>query len=747
MRSFVLGAALLCATGSAARAQCLTARPGAPSDFKSAANTLFETDFSGDPVGEFPRALQFKTGALEVVEREGKHALRASSPSGLAIPLTAPLPESFTIELGVVHRNTKQVGATTVRLYGGRNVDFNTTSTQVEVGTYGWSVSGGGVDASAAFNGSDADGCVGQETTVRLQADGDRLKVYGDDRRLASVPGTRFTRTNGVVIFLEGRDDGDNAVYVTRIRLAGGLAIAQTTTLPATPQRTPTEPTAPATLTQPTQPVATTASRPVATTTATSQPAATATTIQPAATTGAQITSAPSTPKTSAAMVPDPVLKAPTGLIAEYVGTGRYAFSWSPVPNAEYYELKLQHPQCAGCRLNPAPITDTAYVPPGTYEYTGAYPAVTVTAFAAGGAISSPASSPVSVKPQRWKGYYRVVIAGFKVNRATLDDPAQIDGKWDEILVSSIARQYDENGAPSGTPSVAISKVHGDVNAPEWQNPLHPQQRIKAGSASALGGLMTGDAFPSTQPWNVTSPASTVTFPLLAWEGWLGDGRETVTIAPVIWETDRPPSYVTQPMPDLARAALDSLGRIVAARIRLAVNQTAQAATSSTSLTLPNGVAYGAAWAVRAALKNNALPPRPLLRGGPVDMAQLRNAIQSAGTNIDDYLTRAGFRALGFDVSGLQDAATTITARLQNEWQATLLSLLNNRDRPIGLVASGGTAFSPVMIPLSFDYVEQALAGNGPSGKGPGVIEIRYADTITSGMGDYTLYLRIERLQ
>nr|MBA3343785.1 hypothetical protein [Gemmatimonadales bacterium] len=48
-------------------------------------------DFTEDEVGNFPQRLEFKTGAMEVVEFEGgQRALRASSQSDFIIPLPAP---------------------------------------------------------------------------------------------------------------------------------------------------------------------------------------------------------------------------------------------------------------------------------------------------------------------------------------------------------------------------------------------------------------------------------------------------------------------------------------------------------------------------------------------------------------------------------------------------------------------------------------------------------------------------------
>ena len=65
--------------------------------------------------------------------------------------------------------------------------------------------------------------------------------------------------------------------------------------------------------------------------------------------------------------------------------------------------------------------------------------------------------------------------------------------------------------------------------------------------------------------------------------------------------------------------------------------------------------------------------------------------------------------------------------------------------RPIGLRATGTDAYTrdPTAITLTYDLAE--LAARTDFGHGPGVIRIRYADP--PGLdGDYTLYVRIERV-
>ena len=97
MRILIL-AALAFATPATAMAQCYMAREGSPYDFTASGGVLYENDFSGDALGDFPASLEFKQGSMEVARWNGRPALKASAPSAFVIPLAAPHPERFSVE-------------------------------------------------------------------------------------------------------------------------------------------------------------------------------------------------------------------------------------------------------------------------------------------------------------------------------------------------------------------------------------------------------------------------------------------------------------------------------------------------------------------------------------------------------------------------------------------------------------------------------------------------------------------------
>lgn len=187
-------------------------------DFVPGSNVLFFTDFTEDKVGNFPKKLEFKTGAMEIVQlASGQRALKASSQSELIIPLPKALPEKFTLELGVIDRNSFGIGAPNFDLAGGRLINDN-KYTQVGWGHNGMYVRGGALQQMMMTARDES--YVGRPATFRILADGAALKLYVDNKRLANIPNGNFRRDNALVLDLEGRDDANLAVYVTSIRVA-----------------------------------------------------------------------------------------------------------------------------------------------------------------------------------------------------------------------------------------------------------------------------------------------------------------------------------------------------------------------------------------------------------------------------------------------------------------------------------------------------------------------------------------------
>ena len=154
---------------------------------------------------------------MEIVEVEGgQRALKATSQSDFLIPLPEVLPEKYTIELDVISRKGRGVGASTFEIMGGRERDLE--SSQVSWGNGWFSVEGGPVKVQ--FETNDADRYQGKPASFRILGDGKYLKAYVDEKRVANIPNAEFKRDKALFVRLQARDDDQDAVYVTRIRVA-----------------------------------------------------------------------------------------------------------------------------------------------------------------------------------------------------------------------------------------------------------------------------------------------------------------------------------------------------------------------------------------------------------------------------------------------------------------------------------------------------------------------------------------------
>ncbi len=204
-------------SGGTASATPASKKVWANYDFVPGQRTLFFTDFTEDEVGNFPQRLEFKTGAMEVVEFEGgQRALRASDRSELIIPLPEVLPEKYTIELDVISRSGQGVAASTLEIAGGREMDSKFS--EVAWGNGWFTLRGGPVKVETETN--DGERYLGKPASFRILGDGKYLKAYADEKRVANIPNADFQRSKALFLRLQGADDDKDAVYVTRIRVA-----------------------------------------------------------------------------------------------------------------------------------------------------------------------------------------------------------------------------------------------------------------------------------------------------------------------------------------------------------------------------------------------------------------------------------------------------------------------------------------------------------------------------------------------
>jgi OOP family OmpA-OmpF porin len=172
---------------------------------------VFVEDFANDEVGDFPRRMEFKSGALEVVDWQGTRYLRATDDSKFFLVLPELLPDRFTMEFDY---SIPSSGEVWISLDGedgkGRLLTFGGP------GTVG--VRNTTTDISAS--GRVTDNSTEKIRRARVMGDGKYLKVYLDDTRVLNVPNADLGRANKVLFFTDG--DPTKPTLFGNFRIAAG---------------------------------------------------------------------------------------------------------------------------------------------------------------------------------------------------------------------------------------------------------------------------------------------------------------------------------------------------------------------------------------------------------------------------------------------------------------------------------------------------------------------------------------------
>ena len=193
-------------------------------DFVPGNKVLFYTDFSEDKVGNFARGLKYKSGPLEVVDRDGVKVLRATGPSELLIPIGRKLPERFTLEIDVISPQPKDGEHDVHQMLtfeGGADEDRGAKSASVVwMLSRAW-ITGGGQYSPASDVTAPAAMLPllrGRVAHVRVLMDSGYFKMYANERRLYNIPELAFRRDS--VIRLHVNASEEETVYLTSLRVA-----------------------------------------------------------------------------------------------------------------------------------------------------------------------------------------------------------------------------------------------------------------------------------------------------------------------------------------------------------------------------------------------------------------------------------------------------------------------------------------------------------------------------------------------
>ena len=191
-------------------------------DFVPGNKVLFYTDFSEDKVGNFARGLKYRSGPIEVVERDGAKVLRSTGRSTFLIPVGSKLPQRFTLEIDILAPKEQCCGYEMVTFEGGPELDRGANSAEVIWHPSASMIFGSGFDARTQSKIPDAmqTQLLGQVAHVRVLMDSAYFKMYTNERRMHNIPELTFRRDSVIRVFMNGSEENGLAVYVTSIRVA-----------------------------------------------------------------------------------------------------------------------------------------------------------------------------------------------------------------------------------------------------------------------------------------------------------------------------------------------------------------------------------------------------------------------------------------------------------------------------------------------------------------------------------------------
>lgn len=192
-------------------------------DFVPGSRVIFYTDFSEDRVGNFARGLKFKSGSMDVVERDGVKMLRSTSRGEFMVPVGKQLPERFTLEIDVIAPSEAVAGYDIVAFEGGAVWDRDAASAEVNWASTGTVIIGGGQTvgtSTISFPDDVAARNRGNVAHIRVLMDGSYFKLFNNERRVYNIPELGFKRDSVIRFLVKGAEEPGRETYVTMIRVA-----------------------------------------------------------------------------------------------------------------------------------------------------------------------------------------------------------------------------------------------------------------------------------------------------------------------------------------------------------------------------------------------------------------------------------------------------------------------------------------------------------------------------------------------
>ncbi len=181
---------------------------------------LFVLDLQGTPLDEFPNAVKALNGIMTVVDKNGQHMLRASSPSELLLTLPQSLPSDFTVEVDLIPKIC--CNPEDLMVEGTPAMNRGPASAQLSWTPRSLMVVGGGRMYQADMPADLAASTPGNLTRVVMEVSGTTVKLYTNGRRLYTLD-RQFVRGRVLRVWLGGENSG-NPMYLAGLRIGTGRA-------------------------------------------------------------------------------------------------------------------------------------------------------------------------------------------------------------------------------------------------------------------------------------------------------------------------------------------------------------------------------------------------------------------------------------------------------------------------------------------------------------------------------------------
>ncbi|HEU5219050.1 MAG TPA: hypothetical protein VFU23_10350 [Gemmatimonadales bacterium] len=194
----------------------------AASGFVAGSRTLYDLNAPPPPPtppGQKPKprpGIRVVQGAWTTVQKDGMRMFKAAVPTELLVSLLEPLPQDFTLELQLVPKACCNPADLAIG-----EVNQGAASARFEWYPDALSVNGGAPDMYQAPMPEDFKVILPAALTeVTASFEGTTVKLYTNGRRLYTLTDRRFARGRTLHLSLGGQDDGAQAVYLAKLRIA-----------------------------------------------------------------------------------------------------------------------------------------------------------------------------------------------------------------------------------------------------------------------------------------------------------------------------------------------------------------------------------------------------------------------------------------------------------------------------------------------------------------------------------------------